>query len=214
MRYNELIFGFQKVGLDLGYFKQFIYGYDDRLNTSLTKDVNEEPENYPILHVPPQQNTITRDKTETYANFSIAAHKMAKVERDVSLSISSNVVTFSTSVFTTGDVVKFRDSRTNYEISIILSVTAGTATGTSYIDLADGTIISQLEEDHAAIHAKLTEELWNVLQGVKSFTGMTGTTEEIQGTGQVRVTRLDNYGSRGYVRVVFEFRLDNKNCDL
>lgn len=217
MNYSDLIFGFQSKAISLGYFKQFIYGYDDRLNSSMTKDVNENPNEYPILLIPPQNSELTRLKEERFRPFSISGHKRPKQEKGVSLTIASNVVTFTTAVFDAGDMVIFKDSRTNYEIPIKISTVVGTlATGTSRINLADGTIISTVEEDHAWIHSTLENNMMDIIDAVRDgFTDKAGVSVKPQAIDRsIRVLRLDQYGSRGYVRLIMDFNIDIKNCEL
>ncbi len=216
MTYDDLIYGFQSKALSLGYFEQFIYGYDDRLNTGRTKDPDEDPNNFPILLIPPQSSNLSRDKVERFTPFSISGHKRARQQKSVELTIASDVVTFETEIFEAGDFVIFRDDRTNYEIPVKIStVVTGTATATSYISLTDGTITSTVEEDRAAIHARLEKEMKAVLNAVGGgFTDKTGTTVTPQAMvgAPIQIFRLDQYGTRGYVRLVMEFQVDIKNC--
>lgn len=218
MTYDDLIFGFQSKAISLGYFKQFIYGYEDRLNSAMSKDVNEKPNEYPILLIPPQNNENTRAKEMKFNPFSISGHKRPKEQKGVSIVISSNVCQFNTDIFVSGDHVVFKDSRTNYEIPVkITSVTGGLAVATSYITLTNGTITSDIEENHAAVHAVLEKNMSALIEAVRGgFTGSGGITLKVQSMGErfLRVIRLDQYGSRGYVRVIMEFNCDIVNCEL
>jgi len=216
MTYDDLIFGFQSKTINSAYFKQFIYGYDDRMNTDMTKDISENPASYPIVLIPPQSSMVDKDNVEKFQPFSISGHKRPKQDKSVSISISSNEVTFSTSIFVSGDRVIIKDSRTNYEIPLILSVADGTATATSYISLSDGVIVSKVEEDHSAIQADIEKELKSIVDAVRvGFTDKTGATTKPQAVGRgLKTIRMDQYGTRGYVRVVLEFDVNIKNCSL
>jgi hypothetical protein len=95
-------------------------------------------------------------------------------------------------------------------------VTGLIAAGTSLMSLTDQTITGDVWEYKPFIHSSIQIGLTDLINSVYSgITDLDGNAANLQSIGSSRrVVRLDEYGTRGYVRCFMEFDLGIKNCAL